>query len=306
MRRSLSSPHAIASSAGFNGSESAVLRWRLTLGLPIIGLVAALGWLDARAARPGTFLAPLGIALAWLAADELLRMFRQRGVEPAPIATRIAAVAPVVASCAPLAWSRYPPDSPIGRGGWLGVGLLAGLVIVLVAEMRRFAVSRQPMVSAAVGALAVLYVGGLMGMLVQLRLIEEQGLAALLSMIVVVKTSDIGQYVAGRMFGRRKLAPRLSPGKTREGLAGGIVAAVIAMGAMTHWIGPIDFARAGCAIAMALAGVSGDLAESMFKRDAGVKDSSTWLPGFGGVLDLLDSILFAAPVAYLCWTAGWM
>jgi phosphatidate cytidylyltransferase len=133
--------------------------------------------------------------------------------------------------------------------------------------------------------------------------------------------SDTGQYAAGRAFGRHKLLPLVSPGKTWEGVAGGFVFAIAAAWLVFGWgarfivTTPNSFMKAIeatggpiaitlFAVTVAAAGIIGDLAESMLKRDAGVKDSSTWLPGFGGVLDLLDSLLAAAPVAYAFWAFG--
>jgi phosphatidate cytidylyltransferase len=166
-------------------------------------------------------------------------------------------------------------------------------------------------------ALSVLYVGGLVGMLVQLRLVEPYGyglgawgqLLPLLSLIATVKLSDTMQYTFGRLFGKHKVAPRLSPGKTWEGTIGGIGSAtLIASGALAYilqgssGLQPLMLAKtAAFALTVTIVGIIGDLAESMLKRDAGVKDSSDWLPGFGGVLDILDSLLLAAPVAYLFW-----
>lgn len=141
---------------------------------------------------------------------------------------------------------------------------------------------------------------------------------ALFSMIAVVKFTDIGAYFAGRAWGKNKMAPVLSPGKTWEGAAGGMLLAVAAslfclgplakmMGVATTggWLNWLVGAL-GYGLCVGLAGMLGDLAESLLKRDAGVKDSSDWLPGFGGVLDLLDSLLFAGPVAYLIWALGWV
>jgi phosphatidate cytidylyltransferase len=169
----------------------------------------------------------------------------------------------------------------------------------------------------ALAGLSVLYVGGLMGMLVQLRLVEPYGfglgpwgqLLPLLSLIATVKLSDTMQYTFGRIFGKHKVAPTLSPGKTWEGTIGGIGSATLISSVGIAYIiqgtagmQPALLAKpAAFALAVTIVGIIGDLAESMLKRDAGVKDSSDWLPGFGGVLDILDSLLLAAPVAYLFW-----
>jgi phosphatidate cytidylyltransferase len=121
-----------------------------------------------------------------------------------------------------------------------------------------------------------------------------------------VKCGDIGAYAVGRLFGRTKLAPVLSPGKTIEGSLGGLAFACAAA-YFTFWAmadsTPKRWGWLAYGLLVGTAGMLGDLAESLLKRDAGRKDSSTWMPGFGGVLDILDSVLLAAPVAYLCWVA---
>jgi phosphatidate cytidylyltransferase len=112
--------------------------------------------------------------------------------------------------------------------------------------------------------------------------------------------SDAGAYYTGRAFGKRKLAPSISPGKTWEGAVGGIVAA-LAMAALAHfWFFrelPLKYMLPLAAV-MALLGIFGDLAESALKRGAGAKDAANLLPGHGGILDRLDSLLFNAPVIY--------
>ena len=303
-----------------------MLRWRLTLGPLIIALLAALCWADAQATRPGIWLVPMAVVLCLLATQEMLRMFRASGKSPLAWTVYVGTLLPLLAACAPIAWQDKSfegiTDGPVGRLGWLACGLAAGLLIVLLGEMRQYTKPGQSIANISAAALSILYVGGLLGFLVQLRLlpvagdVSHGGLLAMLSMIIVVKVTDIGAYTAGRLWGRHKMAPTLSPGKTWEGVAGGLVFAIIgawaALGPLVSKLG-VESNRSGMlwlasvfvyAMVVSGAGIVGDLAESLLKRDAGVKDSSDWLPGFGGVLDLLDSLLVAAPVAYFCWISG--
>jgi len=148
----------------------------------------------------------------------------------------------------------------------------------------------------------VLYIPLLGSHLVALRMGFPQTLSAhLLSFFfLVLMGSDAGAYYTGRAFGKHKLAPSISPGKTREGAVGGIVAA-LAMAVLAHfWFFrelPLKYMLPLAAI-MALLGIFGDLAESALKRGAGAKDAANILPGHGGILDRLDSLLFNAPVIY--------
>lgn len=124
---------------------------------------------------------------------------------------------------------------------------------------------------------------------------DVHGLALLVWVFIVTWSTDIGAYFAGRSFGRRKLAPTISPNKTVEGLIGGVVAATVLGGA---WASSTGLGTALLALAplFAVAAQAGDLFESGMKRRAGVKDSGTWLPGHGGALDRLDGLV---PVAVL-------
>jgi phosphatidate cytidylyltransferase len=124
---------------------------------------------------------------------------------------------------------------------------------------------------------------------------DVHGLALLVWAFIVTWSTDIGAYFAGRRFGRRKLAPTISPNKTVEGLYGGIAAATLFGGA---WVLATDLGVALLALApvLAIAAQAGDLFESGLKRRAGVKDSGSWLPGHGGALDRLDGLV---PVATL-------
>lgn len=126
-------------------------------------------------------------------------------------------------------------------------------------------------------------------------------------LVVVTKFTDIGAYLVGTTIGRHKLIPRISPKKTWEGTIGGILFAVGGSLLCCFWLTPETMKLRGITVAHAIAlglllgvaAVIGDLAESLIKREAGVKDSSDWLPGHGGALDLLDSLLFTAPLLYV-------
>jgi phosphatidate cytidylyltransferase len=296
-----------------------LLRWRLILGVAFAAALAALCWLDVQAGRPGAIVAVVALVIAALAAGELRRMYQLRGVELPASAVVLAAVLPVAVSSVPAFFPRLQLNPTLGSAGWLALGLAAALVASFVGEMRRFESTGTAIARVAHLSLAALYLGGMMGMLVQLRLVLApgsidgwRGLFPLLSTIATVKLSDIGQYVVGRTIGRRKLAPTISPGKTWEGAVGGIalatVVAALAMAlvspAAPGWRREYLWVLGAYASTVAVAGLCGDLAESLLKRDAGVKDSSAWMPGFGGVLDLLDSVLFAVPVAYVWWVSG--
>lgn len=131
----------------------------------------------------------------------------------------------------------------------------------------------------------------------------------ILAVMVLVWGADIGAYFAGRRFGKRKLAPQVSPGKSWEGVYGGLVATLmmcVVVGVYRDWsVSDLLLALLGTA-AVVMISVVGDLTESMFKRQAGIKDSSNLLPGHGGVLDRIDSLTAAIPVfAALLWLSGW-
>ncbi|MEJ2670641.1 MAG: phosphatidate cytidylyltransferase, partial [Deltaproteobacteria bacterium] len=121
-------------------------------------------------------------------------------------------------------------------------------------------------------------------------------------LLMVIIAADTGACYCGRAWGRAKLYPEVSPGKTWAGVVGGLAAAVIIGAALGSWALPrlSPVALAGLALLLAIVGLVGDLFESMLKRQAAVKDASELLPGHGGVLDRLDSLLFVAPlVVYL-------
>src|SRR5205814_9807007 len=128
---------------------------------------------------------------------------------------------------------------------------------------------------------------------------------ALALVIFVPKCCDIGAYFTGRFFGRHRMTPLLSPKKTWEGAAGGVGMAVLVTFLIdrltqAHLLQGLVWTEIGFGVTVAVAGMWGDLAESLIKRDCQRKDAGETVPGFGGVLDVVDAVLFAAPVAY-CW-----
>jgi phosphatidate cytidylyltransferase len=298
-----------------------VLRWRLSLGAALIGTLALLSWLDATSSMPGIYLGLLAIAAGFLCTGELRAMFRARGVEPSKTGFYLAAMLPVLFCCVPILFFKIVYNYTMGAHGWLAVGLIAGLATAFLAEMARFDGSGRSMANVSATAFAVLYIGGCLGAIVQLRLVRAPlqihgfiGLQPLLVFLVTVKLSDTCQYFVGRAFGQRKLSPKLSPGKTWEGAIGGIGFACLIVSltiGLRHFGWELLTWQSmamlmAFTLSIAIAGLIGDLSESMLKRDAGMKDSSTWLPGFGGVLDLMDSLLLAAPMAYLWFVNGFL
>lgn len=152
--------------------------------------------------------------------------------------------------------------------------------------------------------LATLYLGGLGWFLMALRVKHSEQVEGttlvLLMILLVVKSTDIGAYFGGRALGRHKLIPWLSPGKTWEGLVCGMMVAGLVGMAFAAGIEKFEWWQ-GLVFGIVIGGIgqAGDLLESLMKRDAAVKDSSHLIPGFGGILDVIDSPLFAAPFAYL-------
>jgi len=269
---------------------------------------------------PGIWSLPLLVGLAVAGAQELLGMYAVKGYHPSRwgvytgvVLTALGGAVPVIMA---LAWKPYPENCPVGRTGWIAVGLATGTGVALLAEILRYKRPGNSTVHVALSVFAMAYTGALMAFMGNLRLLggdNELGMAALLSMVVVVKAGDIGAYATGRLIGRTKLTKRLSPGKTIEGAVGGVVFSALSAWAFFEFAVPAITGKASATplwgallygVSLAVAGMIGDLGESMLKRDLGVKDSSTWLPGLGGILDFMDSLLAAAPVALLFWVAG--
>jgi phosphatidate cytidylyltransferase len=158
----------------------------------------------------------------------------------------------------------------------------------------------------AVSIFPLFYLG--LSLAVSISIRQIWGVGAMLLPLLTIIVSDSAQYYGGRLMGRRKLAPVISPKKTVEGAIAGVAAAAVAMPLLAAWLVPGHeiWASALLGVVLALAGICGDLFESLLKRSAGVKDSSNLIPGHGGVLDRIDALLFAGPVYYLFLRyAGW-
>jgi phosphatidate cytidylyltransferase len=203
--------------------------------------------------------------------------------------------------------------------GYIGAFLLVGGGLLLFLHLLFDPHSARPLESAAMTLLGFFYVPFLLSYYIRLAQWEAPGYFNLsrggiflaFYVALVVKLADVGAYAAGRLWGRHKLLPRISPGKSWEGLAGGValaVAASVAMVALSqrwHVIPrtPLSdlhlWTAAALGLLLAAIGVLGDLVESMFKRNVQAKDSSALVPGMGGWLDVFDSLVFAPAVFYL-------
>lgn len=284
-----------------------MLTTRLWMGALLIAAAVGMLAFDQPLAPWYPFLFVFQIGLALAGCHELISLL---GPERSPKKTLcyLGVAAMGVANWA-ANWAVHPwGDS---AHAWLGIlGCYTALLLVVFAwEMATF---REPGRSAeriALTWLIIGYLGLLPCFFAQLRWLYPaeplRGTAALALAIFVPKGCDIGAYFTGRLLGRHKMAPVLSPKKTWEGAIGGLVfAALIAIGLDRFGPAPIVGSCLPCEIVFGVlaggAGMLGDLAESLLKRDCQKKDTSAAVPGFGGVLDVVDAVLFAAPVVYGC------
>ena len=177
--------------------------------------------------------------------------------------------------------------------------LLATLVCIISVPLLSRSPLEQSLRDGAMTLFGVLYLGLTLGTLSMTRLLPL-GEWLIFFLLLVTWASDTGAYIVGTLYGRHRLAPTISPKKTVEGLVGGLIAAIIAGYAARWWFLP-DLSGLDCLILatlLTISGLWGDLTESAMKRSVGMKDSGGILPGHGGMLDRLDSLLFTAPVFY--------
>ncbi len=297
-----------------------MLRYRLILGFLFGAILLALFYFDcvvsrgwpqnAAALPPGTLVMLLIVVAIPPAIVEMQRLLDAQNVH---ISMRISVFSALL--CALWPWLEQVADT-IAENPQGSTSLTARVVIwchtvkpqylvptVLVVSLVGALImhSRHQMVKGALASaggtlLAVVYLGVLPGFYLPICLTHSAGM--IVSILLIVKFADIGAYTFGRLFGRHKLIAWLSPGKTVEGFAGGLIVAALTGALLTlcspnypFWEGIV------AGVLLGAVGQCGDLLESMLKRDAGVKDSGH-VPGFGGLLDMLDSPLLAGPVAY--------
>jgi phosphatidate cytidylyltransferase len=246
----------------------------------------------------------LGIVSA-LAARELYGIAEHGGYTPlARTGTLLAFLLPIAVHF--FREGRFvPPD--------IALGAVVIIALFALALFRRTP-EQHPLGAAAVTLVGVMYTAGFLTFAYALRyhnyvVTARAGSALVFYPFVLTWISDTAGFFVGRAFGRAKLMPSVSPGKTRAGAIGALAFCMVASWAYTQWV-LVPYASLGMRVGVALAlgaaiGASvqiGDLVESLLKREGGVKDSSHLIPGHGGVLDRIDGMLFALPVAYFLFT----
>ncbi|GJQ28446.1 MAG: hypothetical protein HBSAPP03_03300 [Phycisphaerae bacterium] len=288
------------------------MRKRLIMGPILIAALVAGLWADQAfegaalpawpgRVPPGGVILLVMIAVVLLAAREVTAVLVAKGVRASRGLTAFAAM--------------------VGLASWVfalhagsavaAMGMATGAVLVMVVSAVCLIRNRmiEGVVSGVAGALfAFAYLGVMFGFLLAIR---TQGTAwVLLWVLLVTKSCDIGAYFTGKAIGKHKMIPWLSPGKTWEGLAGGVVvAAGVSAGGMWLLLKDDGMSIPGVwwalfpGVVFAVVGQAGDLLESVLKRDAGMKDSGATVPGMGGVLDVIDSPLLVGPAAY--WLLRW-
>ena len=235
---------------------------------------------------PTVLFVAAGEALLLLAFFEYLKLARASGFSVPPA---VAALATAL-TCAAFAGSYS-----IG----LDMVLMTAFVVLGAMALPRWRGGADALGHAAASLFPLFYLGLPIGALIAIR--ETRGREALFLLMLTVIVSDSAQYYAGRLLGRRLLAPAISPKKTIEGAIGGFVFGTAVFAVAGGWWLPIvpAIARVGMGMGIVAVGIAGDLFESMLKRSANVKDSSAIIPGHGGILDRIDALIFAAPFFYV-------
>lgn len=290
-----------------------MLGWRLIVSVFLIPALTAVFWLDARSGMQAPILFVFCLLASARCAYELHGLLTVRHLTPSlPMITFCSLLTIVAGWAHTMTEPSAGPQPVLASLGWLAFALVFIFLLLLVREAVVFGEPGRSVESLGCHLLIVLYAGGLLSVTAQFRWFpdSELGYFAIVSMIVCVKAGDIGAYTAGRLWGKRRMAPRLSPGKTWMGFNGALAGSMLGGWLWLTFAGRLFEAEPtaaglptvlGYSICMGLVGLTGDLCESLIKRDTGKKDAAALMPGFGGLLDLLDSPLFAGPVALAWW-----
>ncbi|HZW07776.1 MAG TPA: phosphatidate cytidylyltransferase [Phycisphaerales bacterium] len=296
------------------------MRLRLMFGPVLIAFLLGLMWLDSRLdtvrvgdgwgilAEPDGTLAPglpvllVGLAVCARAGYELRQMFAAKGLQASAKSLPLCASAGLLAGV--LTIGGRAPVAPQYAPAVLGTAAAGAVFLPMLAFLRR----KNPVGAGGAVAAAITtftYVGVMLAFMMAVR--REYAVWVMVLVVLTIKACDSGAYFTGKAIGRRKMIPWLSPGKTWEGLAGGLVSAALC-GLLFQYLagewGPVSLQGVATwkwmlfGVLLGGFGQLGDLSASVFKRDAGIKDSGSILPGFGGVIDMLDSLLLTGPVAY--------
>ena len=274
------------------------MKIRILLGLTMLAAVLGVLWVDHYLESHGR---PFSLPLTALLIVAAYKGFRELAQMAAATRVKLLPVSGIVSTIAlaaiPFWWRLISPGEPTGRIVLMALGLI---LLAIFGEQMIRSRTNNALQCVACTVLALTYVGAGLAMILAMRTVY--GVPVLLVFLAGVKCTDIGAYFVGSAIGRHKLIPWLSPGKSWEGLIGGLIAGAVAA-ACVHWALDVHIMTSWQAalfgIAMGLAGQLGDLCESLLKRSVQVKDSGNVLPEYGGILDILDSPLLAAPVAML-------
>lgn len=296
-----------------------LLRARLLSALIVavasLAFVAMDQWLPVGGVK-GVWMLPLGGYLFFGSAVECVSMMRGTHYQISATPALIGCAGVMLAASVPVLWplvarQPYPDDCMLGALGWPLAAIMLSQVGAFAWLLPTYAPQSHFFERAILAGWIATYFGGCFSFAIALRLVGSSGwgLFALCGMIVITKSSDAAAYFVGRAVGRRKLCAAISPGKTVEGLVGGMLVAMLVAWLYFGFAGPLLFGGDRVAvdwlgvvllgILVTLAGVAGDLLESIFKREMNCKDSGRLLPGLGGLWDVTDSLLPALVIGYL-------
>jgi phosphatidate cytidylyltransferase len=263
---------------------------RVLSGAVLIAIAVAVVWFS-----PPILFFVVAEVLLLLAFIEYSRLATAAGT---PLPTVAAGAVTLMASVG-VSSTEWVGDAVAGTAVALDAILMSGFVLLAALTLTSWRGDRDALSRASAAVFPGLYLGMPIGAMVALR--SLRGREALFLLLLTVMVSDTAQYYSGRAFGRRLLAPAISPKKTIEGAVGGVVFGTALFTIVGSWWLPTIPAplRVLVGAAIVVLGIVGDLFESMLKRSAGVKDSSALIPGHGGVLDRIDALLFAAPIYYV-------